>query len=275
MKFYMSYWSGGYQQIPQPYVIDYHRLSAHYLKKHYGEVHLITDSVGKEHLNGVGYTTISTELDSLPANLNWALGKLYSYRKLAQIGDPFLHVDYDVFAAKPFPANKLSSTVLVQSVEKIFPPDRWYDVDTFYNLCPNKGYCNRDDSNDISYNTGIFGGNDLTFIYNYANSAYELSIDPSNQIGYQQMNINAFGTCWYLPTIFLEQYYLYQCAKHFDVSITTLLEGGDYDKLWFESSRKTLEYFHVADVGNSVPKNHQKIVEMVQRKLIYEGVIDA
>ena len=66
MKFYMSYWSGGYQQIPQSYIIDYHRLSAHYLKKHYGEVHLITDSVGKDSLEDVGYTTISTELDSLP-----------------------------------------------------------------------------------------------------------------------------------------------------------------------------------------------------------------
>ena len=275
MKFYMSYWSGGYQQIPQSYIIDYHRLSAHYLKKHYGEVHLITDSVGKDSLENVGYTTISTELDSLPANLNWALGKLYSYRKLAQIGDPFLHVDYDVFVEKPFPENKLTSTVLVQSVEKILPPDRWYDTDTFYNLCPNIGYCNRDDTNDHSYNTGIFGGNDLDFIYKYASSAYELSVDPANQIGYQQMNNNAIGLCFYLPTIFLEQYYLYQCSKHFNVSITTLLNGGDYDKQWFESSRRELEYFHVTDIDGGIPKNHQKLLEMIQRKLVYEGVVVA
>jgi hypothetical protein len=247
-------------------------LSAHYLKKHYGEVHLITDSVGQHYLQNVGYTTITTELDSLPPNLNWALGKLYSYRKLAQLGDPFLHVDYDVFAAKPFPENKLASTVIVQSVEKIFPPDRWYDVDTFYNLCPNIGYCNRDDSNDISYNTGIFGGNDLSFIYNYSNSAYELSIDPANQNGYQQMNNNPFGNCWYLPTIFLEQYYLYQCSKHFNVNISVLLEGGDYDKVWFESSRRNLDYFHIADVAQGIPKNHKKLTEMVQRKLYYEGL---
>ena len=276
MKFYMSYWSGGYLKKPEPYLINYHKLCAHYIIQNHGEVHLITDSNAKKCFKDIPYTTVTTELDSLSSNLNWALGKLYTYKKLSQQGDPFLHVDYDVFAKQPFPESKLSSSVLVQSTEMILPPDRWNDMDTFYKYCPNKGYCNRDDVNDISYNTGIFGGNDLEFINKYATSAFDLSIDPANQDGYAKMNQN--GECWYLPTIFLEQYYLYQCSKKFNVGITTLLRGGDYDSYWFDYDMRQLEYVHINDLKDRngykafKEKGHNKIVQLVNRKLKEAGI---
>jgi hypothetical protein len=47
MKFYMSYWSGGYLKKPEPYLINYHKLCAHYIIQNHGEVHLITDSNAK------------------------------------------------------------------------------------------------------------------------------------------------------------------------------------------------------------------------------------
>lgn len=272
----MSYWSGGYLKQPESYIINYHKLCAHYLIKNHGEVHLITDSRSKKSFKDIPYASVSTELDSLSSNLNWALGKLYTYKKLSEQGDPFLHVDYDVFAKQPFPESKLSTSVLVQSVEKISLPVRWYDIDTFYKYCPNIGYCKRDDVNDISYNTGIFGGNDLEFINKYATSAFELSIDPANQDGYERMNHN--GDCWFLPTIFLEQYYLYQCCKHFNVGVTTLLRGGDYDLSWCHQDMRDLEYVHVNDLkdrhGLTVfkEKGHAKVVQLVNRKLREAGI---
>jgi hypothetical protein len=270
MKFYMSYWSNGYLQKPNEFVINCHKLAFHYLKMNYGEVHLVTDSVGKDSLKDIPYTTVSTELDSLAPNLNWALGKLYTYKKAAQLGDSFLHVDFDVFAKQPFPEQKLTASVLTQSMEMILPPKRWYDLDTFYSQCPNKRLCVREDDRDTSYNTGIFGGTDLQFIQTYAQEAMDLSTDPQNQAGFAAMN--QAGECYFLPTIFCEQYYLHQCAKHYNVQISCLINGGDYDPIWFKADCRAKEYAHLNDIRERHPKNHPSIVNLVNVKLRQAGI---
>ena len=48
MKFYMSYWSGGYYKNINQYLIDFHKLSVFLIKKYYGECHLITDTYSKD-----------------------------------------------------------------------------------------------------------------------------------------------------------------------------------------------------------------------------------
>jgi len=270
MKVYMSYWSNGYLHTADSFVINCHKLSFHYLKQNYGDVHLITDSVGKDSLKDIPYTTVTTELDSLQPNLNWAMGKLYTYKKAAIAGDPFIHVDFDVFAKGAFPTHKLMSPVLVQSVEMIKPPKRWYDLETFYRQCPNKYLCDRNDTQDISYNTGVFGGTAFEFIEQYATSAMSLSTDPQNQNGFSAMNQN--GDCFFLPTIFCEQYYLHQCAKHYNIPITPLISGGDFDEFWFTSECANLGYTHLNDIRKNHPKNHPKIVNLVNAKLRKLGI---
>jgi hypothetical protein len=270
MKIYMSYWSNGYLQTGNPFILNCHKLSFHYLKQNYDEVHLVTDTVGKDFLKDIPYTTVNTDLDSLAPNLNWAMGKLYTYNKAAQAGDTFVHVDYDVFAKQPFPIQKVTSSVLVQSVEMIKPPKRWYDLETFYNQCPNHGLCDRDDRNDIAYNTGIFGGTDFQFIQQYATEAMNLSTDPQNQTGFQAMNQN--GNCYFLPTIFCEQYYLHQCAKHHNVQVTPLFDGGDFDQRWFKNQCVSFQYSHLNDIREGHPKDHPKIVELVNINLRKLGV---
>lgn len=44
LKPYISYWSGGYKKKPNDSVINLHKLCVFYLKKHFKEVHFITDS---------------------------------------------------------------------------------------------------------------------------------------------------------------------------------------------------------------------------------------
>ena len=63
MKFYMSYWSGGYYNKIDQYILDMYKLSVHLIKKHYGECYMITDSICKPYFESIGFTNISTELD--------------------------------------------------------------------------------------------------------------------------------------------------------------------------------------------------------------------
>lgn len=73
-------------------------LSALQIKRYFGNVHLVTDSVGKHlfvDLLQLPYDTVDTALDAF-ADYNsqlWAMGKVYTYSIQRE---PFLHVDGDL-----------------------------------------------------------------------------------------------------------------------------------------------------------------------------------
>lgn len=254
MKFYLSYWSGGYQNIPNENVINMHKLSAYLIKKHYGECHLITDMISKPHFQSIPFTTITTELESLGDTLsfNWALGKLYVYNILSKRGESFLHIDYDVFLWNPLPVNFLNKSVITQSIEsKIY---KKYYLSLIKHKCKNKYLLNDIKENDDAYNMGIFGGNDLDFIEKYSKSAIEFSLDRENQNIFEEVHAHTTSAV----AVVCEQYYLKRASEYYSIPITTLfgdtLPKEDKDKI-----ANKIGYTHV--VGAKMDPNILKRIE--------------
>ena len=77
---YMSYWSGGYQNIPSELIINLHKLSSYFLRNFFGEVHFITDSKSIEYFKNIPWSSISTELDEINPEYGkvWSISKLYT-----------------------------------------------------------------------------------------------------------------------------------------------------------------------------------------------------
>jgi len=181
MKTYHSYWSAGYAGKPSSFLIDLHRLSAYLLKKHYGEVHLVTDSVGASVLGSLGYDSVSTELDQIPIEYKnvWSLGKIFTYKKAAKEGIPFLHIDYDVLLWKPLPTELTSSPLFVERIE--LDIDMRYSVRKFYDACPKLHDLENAKDPDGAINAGILGGHDTDFIGEAYGRAWDFVMDPANR----------------------------------------------------------------------------------------------
>ena len=217
MKFYMSYWSGGYQNKPSEYVIDLHKLSAHLILKNYGEVHMITDSNSIDSFKDIKFTTITTDLDSLPQhNHNWALGKIQAYRIIAEKNQPFLHLDYDVFIWEKLPEDFLKNEVFAQEKENDI---KLYNIEQLRINIKNNYILNFNFNK--AYNMGIFGGNNTEFIKKYAESSYNFSTDEENKISFQYQN----NSCFHCVAVTCEQYYLHQASKYWNIPVSVLFNS--------------------------------------------------
>jgi len=231
----MSYWCNKNTKNITEYLIDMHRLSVFLAKKHYGECHLITDSLSKPYFEDVGFTTITTELDSLDniQSTNWALGKLYTCKLLSERGVPFCHIDYDVFLWNKLPEELLKSEVFAQNIES-----KIYDTYAFYLF--EKHHKNKNfiiqipkrEEDPKAYNVGIIGGTNLDFIKRYAETGINFSLDKDNIECYSIMNSLQSQA---IPCI-SEQYCLAVCSQKYNVPVTCLLKSVKEQDLENEAS---------------------------------------
>ena len=268
MKFYLSYWSGGYRKEPDKLLIDMHKLSAYYINKHYGECHLITDSTSKPYFLNLPFTSITTELDEIKntETENWALGKLLAYRNISNRKEPFIHIDYDVFLLKKLPDSYLNSGVLVQSVEE----DVYdcYRLDVLKNHIPSR-YNINPEKTDIAYNVGIFGGTNYNFIHSYSTKAIELCMDSECKIMFdiqsnETKRDKALKSPGFGPACTCEQYYLWVLSQASGVDVTCLLPGSNKRKEEREKKTNELGYVHL--MSN---KNKPNVVLEMYNKIKY------
>lgn len=267
MKIYMSYWSGGYQKEPSENIIDLHRVSSHYAKKHYEEVTLITNTKSKPLFESCSFTNITTDLDCLNevTNKNWALGKLYAYKFLAQKREPFLHIDYDVFLMEPIQKQYETAKVLVQSQE--VTAFKNYQLKKFYDNIGENTDFTEPDSTHIAYNMGIFGGTEYDFIEEYAQKAIDFTLNPKNEKTFEIMHQYK---SW-APACILEQYYLWYLANKKEVEVTRYLEGDDYSiegKILMEVEAVKKGYVHLMTTKNSltVVKKIKEIIKEISKE---------
>lgn len=146
------------------------------LRSFYREVELYTDGPGHELLIeklGLPYTKVHVVLDALNQYSSdlWALGKVYTYGLQET---PFLHVDGDIFIWDRFGPHLLQSNLIAQNPEAGFE----YYQNTYNELATNcfavpevlRCYLGSH-STFNGINAGILGGNDLSFINQYAHTA--------------------------------------------------------------------------------------------------------
>lgn len=191
---------------------DMTAIAVHFLKKHYGEAHLITDKSGAKLFCDIGFTTIDLELENHKSILNeyneiWSLGKLFSYVHICKKNKAFLHIDNDVFLIKKLPLDLINKNVFAQNLE--IDAFAFYNMEIFYENCPNKHFMKNQYRNLGSCNLGVFGGQDIGFIKDYAEKTINLILDKDNVNFWKNIK---FPIAWQKAAI-AEQYFLSQYAQ--------------------------------------------------------------
>lgn len=202
----------------QPVGEDMYRwaLSCVLLKKHYGEVHLITDDFGKSLLIdklSLPYDSVSTSLQGIQGVRPglWAYGKIIAFEESAKTGEPFLHIDDDIFLLKKLPGFVEKAGVVTQC----FEPLCYYRKALSLLTRKQRALATLPDTSWEAYNTGVFGGSNLDFIKEYCKRTRELvEVMMQDELCKEHCN-----------TIF-EQAHLAKVARDLGVKVEVILDGG-------------------------------------------------
>ena len=256
---YLSYSSLGYAGAPDEFLVAMHKIAAYCLKKNFGEVHLITDSVSKPHFSSIPWTSVTTELDQVPPDYPqvWSLSKLYAFREIAKRGHPFIHTDNDVFLWKGIPDRLRNAQVFGQQPENVF--DYRYEPQKMFSNCPSK-HIFEVSCPPTAINVGIFGGNNVKFIGDYADSAIAFVEDSKNEWFWKEYS--GYWSWWCKATL-AEQWFLGAFAMHHRVKVETL-----FSQWPSKEEAKEACYTHLMarkkhpDVREAVLKLAQRLVRM-------------
>lgn len=194
-------------------------LSSLQLNKFYQKIELYANSNAAQLLVDtleLPYNKVNITHDNLnPVNENlWALPKVFTYSLQEE---PFLHVDGDVFIFKQLPNSTLKSELIAQNIEEATN----YYISTQKELMENFTYfpdCVKADffsSVPIkAVNAGILGGNNISFIKEYASAAFDYinrNVDRLPLITVDRFNV------------FFEQHLFYSLAKERNIPIGVLI----------------------------------------------------
>jgi hypothetical protein len=199
-------------------------------RHHFDTTALHTDDAGAALL----VRHLGLEFDEVIISLNdldgadpdwWMQGKILTY---SQQREPFVHIDSDVYLFKPLPQRLITAPVLAQNPEPIHPADPCYDVEGCEIAIRARGdghipaewsWYRTFVPEQRAACTGIFGGNRLDFIREYAGTALRLLESSANR--------RAFDTPGLKPRLvpFFEQYILAACAAYHKVEIEYLFNS--------------------------------------------------
>lgn len=241
-------------------------LSSYCLSDNFSEVELYTDSEGARVLVDelkLPYTEVHVCYDDLRCHpTHWAYAKIKTY---SMQNSPFVHIDGDMYLPSGLPITMNRYGVITQNKEK---GSEYY-----------KGMMNRIITRSVvlpdflsaevrkkhigSYNMGLVGGCDLSFIHRYCEEAFKIVIDngwDSPNCATPDMNNN----------LLFEQVLLYAFAKKCGEKVGTVIKEtlGDnkytYEKtcdmMWFD--KRTL--FHL--LGGH--KRNKYACAMMERMLL-------
>lgn len=273
----MSFWSQGFRagQIN----IDFWKLSLALARKHYKDVHLVTDIKGKELLKQLPFKSIRVDLEDLK-DINsgkiWSLGKIYTYNKIADEG-PFMHLDSDVFLWEKLPEDLLKSQIFAQSLDMplysdynnlIF--DRAYDLN-FLKII-SRGQIPQDWQELIIsrkiipiYNVGILGGQNFNFFKKYSEYSLEMVKDKRfKELFESEFHHSVYGDAVLANSCCLEQLNLSLFnSKNDNLFISTLLKD-----MQDSDNRSFKKYTHLLRA-----KNNQTVIDSIRMRVKSEPYI--
>ena len=159
------------------------KLSLALLKNNYPNdtISLVCDDSGRDILQNLPFDNFHVVLNNVNYPSIWSLGKIYAYNFICSLGEPFLHLDADVFLWDKLPIQLIDSPVFCQSEDRVIG-STVYDIDKLHYYTslaiPIEWMSNRD---VMAYNLGIFGGTNITFIQNYCNYVLSMINNPIYQ----------------------------------------------------------------------------------------------
>ncbi|SFW66192.1 hypothetical protein SAMN02927921_03094 [Sinomicrobium oceani] len=274
MRIVQSLWSGSKNLLtnnfgwhsPQYHVMAW-TLSCLRLKEYYKDLYLYTDTHGYNILidylklpyKGVEvcYDTINHYHESL-----WALPKIMTY---ASQEESFIHVDGDVFIWERFPEHLEAGDLIAQNIERgtDYYKQMMTHLEKDLKYIPDFLIDNLKKESITSYNAGILGGSDITFIKEYTKEAIKF-INHNQREGFNpSINFN----------ILFEQILFASLTGSEEKKVTTLFSETFKDS-GYSSSRFAdfsavpfnLKYLHI--IGTK--KREQEICELLSRILLKE-----
>jgi hypothetical protein len=206
-------------------------LSCLLLRKQFGKVELITDSLGKHILTDLlqlPYSEVSVTLDHVmdgyPPEV-WALSKIHTYSSQQE---PFIHFDGDLFLYKPIAEGLQRSELLVQNKEKelLFYRRTLDAINEVFTTIP--AFCKKEFYQEkplISINAGIIGGNNPAFFDSCRKAAFDfISANAAHVHKIRTENLN----------FIVEQYFLYCLAEEAGIPISVISDTVVEDLLYKE-----------------------------------------
>jgi hypothetical protein len=259
MKIYHSFWEGGYRNLDE-YTYNMHKLSVLTALKNYGNIHLITTPKGMEYLGDLPYTSIEVFEENINSDYwrIWAISKLYAYKQIIKKGEPFLHIDYDVFLFKKFSNKILGGGTIFQNLEDERCINGSYEYPDFVKKCKYKPLF--DKKVMFAYNVGVFGGNDLETLKFCVDNTFDLIFHKDNR---KFFTTDSLKISW-AYSVLTEQMYLAMCLKHLGVKPTLLFPNGDFDVV-----SKEIGYTHLMGKKNESGV-YEKIIKKIQQ---YEDIV--
>ncbi len=256
MKPYMSYWSGGYRKIPDQFTINLHKLSAYYLKKNFGEVHLITDKNGAVSLKDIPWDSVSLDLQNLDTNYSsiWSVSKLLAYKVISEKKDPFIHVDYDCILWEGIEERLKKSPIFAQNSEK--DSHIWYRTNEIKSFLKEDDFFSKIPKNLDAINVGVFGGNNLKAINDYANGALDFVFNKKYSFFWNNFIFEEFNSH---RACIAEQLYLSAFAFNNNLKIEFVFEGFPSEDIAREK-----KYTHLM-TGKNKEQNRIRVEKLVKK----------
>ncbi len=237
-------------------------LSCHSFKKHYSNIELYTDTIGKEifiNILGLPYSRCYTNLSNIEhySPKLWALGKLHTYYLQEE---PFIHVDGDTFIWGKFSENFERQGIIAQNEElndTLYRKQFDYIFQNTNNLPKEILNLYTDEKSIVAANTGVFGGNNIRFIRDYSKLAIDFIQENMERTKLLEQS---------LINHFYEQYLLHAFAKVKRKEITYLFNGvsNNFEEtLGFHLIPYREKFIHV--VGGA--KNNTLVCEQIILRL--------
>jgi hypothetical protein len=175
-------------------------------------------------------------LKDIPREL-WTLGKLCS---MLQVNEPFLHIDGDMLLFKPLQNNFLNKDIICFHDESFFN----HAIDNMQNVLGiQPEHCQG--ITPISYNCGIFGGQDFKSIHYAINTVLNFVVQNkdsiTNMIKEHKLKKNNY---YFDLSILVEQVWLFQILKFLEKEIYSVVRIDN----WYESFEKMTKdtgYLHL------------------------------
>jgi hypothetical protein len=187
------------------------RLAMLLARQWFGNVFLITDRLGERAFDWPEWTAVLNSLDAIPDDLIqiWGLGKVYSAGVAAEIGRPFLHLDWDAFIWKQWPADLLGRQILMQSA------GHPYSAERVRRLLPNPAPELFLKPPKI-FNSGVFGGSDTEFWRQYTDAVIKCVFNSANR----RVLSRTTGT-----SVVLEEWMMTSCALARGLEVSPVVDS--------------------------------------------------
>jgi len=258
-------------------ILDMTVVAFSYAKRNHKNIYLVTDSKSKQLFDHIPFTKIYTDLDSLydidkRYQKYWSLGKIKTIQLACKAKKPFVQIDYDVFIQNTLPSRLENAAVFCQSPEPVSHTFA-YNLNMFYDIYGYLGAASN--RTEISYNCGIVGGNDLSFLKKYADSVFEFVMHIDNQKAldlnfsnkenaasysyyiFEQYNIIPDEIPSFQLAIWAEQYYLACMLKQEKIDVELLFNTWDPNDYVNIKTANECGYVHLLESKNDQEKMDQ------------------